>query len=240
VPVINENDTVATNEIRYGDNDRLAARVAAMASADLLILLSDIDGLYDAPPGAGTEASLVPIVPRITAAIEAMAGSAGSELSRGGMQTKIEAAKIVTTAGTRMVIASGKVEHPLRVIADGGRCTWFLTSDNPVTARKRWIAGSLEPKGTLTIDAGAVAALRAGRSLLPAGVQRVDGSFARGDAVILRDPEGGEVGRGLVAYDAEDAEKICGKSSGELSAILGFDGRAAMVHRDDLVLGQGL
>src|SRR6202041_3383677 len=164
VPVINENDTVATNEIRYGDNDRLAARVATMASADLLILLSDIDGLYDAPPGRNPNAKLVPIVESVTSEIEAMAGAAESELSRGGMYTKIEAAKIATTAGTHMLIASGKIEHPLQAIADGGPCTWFLTPANPVTARKRWIAGSLEPKGTLTIDAGAVSALRAGKS----------------------------------------------------------------------------
>ncbi|OIM91767.1 glutamate 5-kinase, partial [Bradyrhizobium elkanii] len=170
VPVINENDTVATTEIRYGDNDRLAARVATMASADLLILLSDIDGLYTAPPALDSDARLIPVVESITSEIEGMAGSAGSELSRGGMTTKIEAAKIATTAGTHMLIASGKIEHPLAAIADGGRCTWFLTPANPVTARKRWIAGSLEPKGTLTIDAGAVAALRAGKSLLPAGV----------------------------------------------------------------------
>src|SRR5205807_1787173 len=179
VPVINENDTVATNEIRYGDNDRLAARVATMASADLLILLSDIDGLYDAPPAHHPNAKLVPIVETVTSEIEAMAGAAGSELSRGGMRTKIEAAKIATTGGTHMLIASGKIEHPLQAISDGGRCTWFLTPANPVTARKRWIAGSLEPKGTLTIDAGAVSALRAGKSLLPAGVIRVDGPFAR-------------------------------------------------------------
>src|SRR3954464_14706977 len=153
VPVINENDTVATNEIRYGDNDRLAARVATMASADLLVLLSDVDGLYDAPPGEGRDAKLIPLVPRITAEIEAMAGASRSELSRGGMQTKIEAAKIATTAGTHLVIASGRVTHPLRAIAQGAPCTWFLTPANPVTSRKRWIAGSLEPKGTLTLDA---------------------------------------------------------------------------------------
>ena len=168
VPVINENDTVATTEIRYGDNDRLAARVATMVSADLLVLLSDVDGLYDAPPGTSSSAKHVPRVERITPAIEAMAGAAGSELSRGGMQTKIEAAKIVTGAGTHMIIASGRVDHPLRAIAQGARCTWFLAAGNPVTARKKWIAGSLEPKGTLTIDAGAVAALRRGKSLLPA------------------------------------------------------------------------
>ncbi|MEH6951593.1 glutamate 5-kinase [Nitrobacter sp. NHB1] len=237
VPVINENDTVATNEIRYGDNDRLAARVATMASADLLILLSDIDGLYDAPPHLDPDAKLVPVVKRVTADIEAMAGSAASELARGGMQTKIEAAKIATTAGTHMLIASGKIDHPLQAVMDGGRCTWFLTPANPVTARKRWIAGSLEPKGTLTIDAGAVAALRAGKSLLPAGVIRVDGQFARGDAVIVRGPNTHEIGRGLVAYDAEDAEKIKGRSSSDAAQILGISGRAEMIHRDDLVVG---
>jgi glutamate 5-kinase len=238
VPVINENDTVATNEIRYGDNDRLAARVATMASADLLVLLSDIDGLYDAPPNENNNAQLIALVERITPEIEAMAGAAGSELSRGGMQTKIEAAKIATTGGTHMVIASGRVDHPLRAIIEGTRCTWFLTPANPVTSRKRWIAGSLEPKGTLTIDAGAVAALRRGKSLLPAGVIRIDGEFARGDAVIVRGPDGHEVGRGLIAYDAADAEKIRGKSSSDILLILGVEGRAAMIHRDDLVLGR--
>jgi glutamate 5-kinase len=237
VPVINENDTVATNEIRYGDNDRLAARVATMASADLLVLLSDVDGLYDAPPAGNKEAKLVPLVERITPAIEAMAGTAGSQLARGGMQTKIEAGKIATHGGTHMVIASGRVAHPLAAIAHGGRCTWFLTAANPVTARKKWIAGTLEPKGSLTIDAGAVAALRSGKSLLPAGVVRVDGSFARGDAVVIRGPDGAEVGRGLVAYDADDAAKIRGQASGDIISILGFGGRAAMVHRDDLVMG---
>ena len=237
VPVINENDTVATNEIRYGDNDRLAARVATMASADLLILLSDIDGLYDAPPAQNPDAKLIPVVETVSSEIEAMAGAAGSDLSRGGMRTKIEAARIATTGGTHMLIASGKIEHPLRAIAEGGRCTWFLTPANPVTARKRWIAGSLEPKGTLTIDAGAVRALRAGRSLLPAGVIRVDGQFARGDAVVVRGPDTDEIGRGLVAYDAEDAEKIRGRSSPEVMMILGISGRSEMIHRDDLVLG---
>lgn len=237
VPVINENDTVATNEIRYGDNDRLAARVATMTSADLLVLLSDIDGLYTAPPGANPNAKLIPVVERVTVDIEAMAGAAESELSRGGMRTKIEAAKIATSSGTHMLIASGKVEHPLKTIADGGRCTWFLTPANPVTARKRWIAGSLEPKGTLFIDAGAVKALRAGKSLLPAGVARVEGQFARGDAVVVRGPDGHEIGRGLVAYDADNAEKIKGHSSSDAATILGITGRAEMIHRDDLVVG---
>ena len=238
VPVINENDTVATNEIRYGDNDRLAARVATMMSADLLVLLSDVDGLYDAPPGTGADARHVSRVERITPEIEAMAGAAGSGLSRGGMQTKIEAGKIATAAGTHMVIASGRLDHPLRAIENDVRCTWFLTVGNPVTARKKWIAGSLEPKGTLVIDAGAVAALRRGNSLLPVGVVRIEGGFARGDAVIIRGQDGIEIGRGLCAYDAEDAQKIRGRSSGDIDALLGFSGRAEMVHRDDLVLGR--
>ena len=236
VPVINENDTVATTEIRYGDNDRLAARVATMMSADLLVLLSDIDGLYDAPPATVASARHIPLVERITPEIEAMAGAAGSDLSRGGMQTKIEAGKIATGAGTHMVIASGLVEHPLAAIAKGGRCTWFLTGANPVTARKKWIAGSLEPKGTFGIDAGAVAALRRGNSLLPVGVVKVEGEFARGDAVVIRGPDGAEIGRGLSAFDAEDAQKIRGRSSADIDAILGFSGRAEMIHRDDLVV----
>jgi glutamate 5-kinase len=238
VPVINENDTVATTEIRYGDNDRLAARVASMASADLLVLLSDVDGLYDAPPVGNPRARLIPLVARITPALEAVAGAAGSELSRGGMQTKLEAGKIATTAGAHMVIASGRVKNPLGAIAGGGPCTWFLTPANPVTARKKWIAGSLEPKGTVTIDAGAVAALWRGKSLLPAGVIRIEGTFGRGDVVVVRGPDGAEVGRGLSAYDAEEAGKIMGKSSGDILLVLGFAGRAAMIHRDDLVLGQ--
>ena len=237
VPVINENDTVATSEIRYGDNDRLAARVASMVSADLLVLLSDVDGLYDAPPEGNAAARHISCVARITPEIEAMAGAASSELSRGGMQTKIEAARIATSSGTHMVIASGRVQHPLQAIAGGARCTWFLTNANPVTARKKWIAGALEPKGTLTIDAGAVAALRRGKSLLPAGVIRIDGAFARGDAVIIRGPDGAEIGRGLCAYDGEDAQKIKGRASTEIASVLGFGGRAEMIHRDDLVIG---
>ena len=236
VPVINENDTVATTEIRYGDNDRLAARVATMMSADLLVLLSDVDGLYDKPPGEDGGAKLVPVVSRITPDIEAMAGTSGSELARGGMLTKIEAGKIATTAGTHMVITSGRVQHPLRTIGSA-RCTWFLTPANPVTARKKWIAGSLEPRGALIIDAGAVKALRGGKSLLPAGVIKVEGAFGRGDAVVVRGPDGHEVGRGLVAYDADDAEKIKGRSSADVLLILGYTGRTEMIHRDDLVLG---
>ena len=238
VPVINENDTVATSEIRYGDNDRLAARVATMVSADLLVLLSDVDGLYDAPPGTAKTAKHIPRVDRITLEVEAMAGAAGSELSRGGMQTKLEAAKIATGAGTYMVIASGRVEHPLRAIGQGARCTWFSAVENPVTARKKWIAGSLEPRGTLTIDAGAVVALRRGNSLLPVGVVKVEGDFARGDAVIIRGPDGAEIGRGLCAYDVEVAQKIVGRASADIASIIGFSGRAEIVHRDNLVIGR--
>jgi glutamate 5-kinase len=236
VPVINENDTVATSEIRYGDNDRLAARVATMMSADLLVLLSDIDGLYDKPPSQAG-AARVPVVARITPEIEAMAGASESETARGGMHTKIEAGKIATTAGTHMIIASGHVPHPLQAIAQGAACTWFLTPANPVTARKKWIAGSLEPRGALIIDAGAVRALRSGKSLLPAGVTKVEGAFGRGDAVIVRGPDGAEVGRGLIAFDADDADRIKGRSSADIPAIVGFSGRAEMIHRDDLVLG---
>ena len=238
VPVINENDTVATSEIRYGDNDRLAARVATMMSADLLVLLSDVDGLYDKPPGE-KGARHVPLVARITPEIEAMAGASASETARGGMVTKIEAGKIATTAGTAMVIASGRVDHPLKAIADGAPCTWFLTPANPVTARKKWIAGSLEPRGALTVDAGAVRALRSGKSLLPAGVIKVEGGFGRGDAVVVRGPDGHELGRGLIAYDAGDADKIKGRSSADVLRILGYEGRTEMIHRDDLVLGGG-
>jgi glutamate 5-kinase len=236
VPVINENDTVATSEIRYGDNDRLAARVATMAGSDLLVLLSDVDGLYTAPPAENSDAKLIPLVERITPDIEGMAGGAGSQLSRGGMRTKIEAAKIATQGGTRMVIASGLIDHPLKAIAQGGRCTWFATPSNPARARKTWIAGALETKGNVTIDAGAVAALKRGKSLLPAGIQRIEGAFSRGDAIAVRGPDGAEIARGLSAYDAEDAAKIAGRSSADILSILGFGGRTEMIHRDDLVL----
>ena len=236
-PVINENDTVATSEIRYGDNDRLAARVAAMASADCLVLLSDVDGLYTAPPAEDPHAKLIPLVPRVNAEIEAMAGGAASEFSRGGMRTKIEAAKIATTAGVHMAIADGRVDHPLRRIEESGRCTWFLTPSNPVTSRKKWIAGSLEPKGVVRIDEGAAKALIGGASLLPAGVTGIEGGFSRGDCVLIRNAAGGEIGRGLIAYDAGEAAQIMGRSSRDIEKILGYSGRAAMIHRDDMALG---
>jgi glutamate 5-kinase len=238
VPVINENDTVATNEIRYGDNDRLAARVATMVSADLLILLSDVEGLYTAPPSEDPQAMLIPVVPRISALIEAMAGAAGSELARGGMRTKIEAAKIATTGGAHMIIADGRAKHPVARVAEGGRCTWFLTPSNPVKARKKWIAGSLKPRGTVHIDSGAAQALFGGKSLLPAGVTRVEGQFARGDCVIIRDAAGAEIGRGLIAYDTTVASRLLGKNSRDILTVLGIPGRTEMIHRDDMALGQ--
>jgi glutamate 5-kinase len=236
VPIINENDTVATTEIRYGDNDRLAARVAAMMSADLLILLSDVAGLYDSPPDRNAHAQLLPLVERITPEIEAMAGGAGSDLSRGGMRTKIEAARIATSAGAHMVIADGRVINPVARIASGQECTWFLTPSNPLAARKIWIGGSLELKGAVFVDAGAAAALARGKSLLPAGVTRVEGVFARGDCVAIRDERGAEIGRGLIAYDALHAERIRGRNSRDIAHILGTAGRAEMIHRDDMAL----
>lgn len=236
IPVVNENDTVATNEIRYGDNDRLAARVASMIGADALVLLSDIDGLYTAPPAQDPSAEHLPVVERITPKVEAMAGGEGSDLSRGGMKTKVDAAKMATGAGAAMVIASGKDLHPLNAIDEGARCTWFAPDGNPATARKRWIAGSLNPHGALEIDAGAVRALEAGKSLLPAGIRTVTGPFERGDAVRITTPDGQEVARGLVAYDSADAQKIAGRKSSEIEAILGYAGRNAMVHRDDMAL----
>jgi glutamate 5-kinase len=236
VPVINENDTVATSEIRYGDNDRLAARVATMASADLLILLSDVAGLYDAPPSEHADATLLAVVERLTPDIEAMAGEAASELSRGGMRTKIEAARIATSAGTHMIIADGRVMHPIARVAAGGRCTWFLTPSNPVAARKIWIGGSLELKGAVYVDEGAAAALSRGKSLLPAGVIRVEGSFSRGDCVAICDEHGAEIGRGLIAFDALHAEKIRGRNSRDIAHLLGTPGRAEMIHRDDMTL----
>jgi glutamate 5-kinase len=239
VPVVNENDTVATTEIRYGDNDRLAARVATMIGADLLVLFSDIDGLYTAPPASDPAARHIPVVERITPAIEAMAGAAASEFSRGGMRTKIEAGQIAAAGGTHMLIADGRAKNPLKAVADGARCTWFLTPSNPVTARKTWIAGALEPRGVLHVDAGAARALLAGASLLPVGVRRIEGHFARGDAVVVRGPEAKVLGRGLVAYDADEAQRIIGRSSREIEALLGYPGRAEMIHRDDLVLAHG-
>jgi glutamate 5-kinase len=236
IPVVNENDTVATTEIRYGDNDRLSARVASMVSADCLVLLSDVDGLYTAPPGSDTAAERLDVVTAITPAIEAMAGDVGTELSKGGMKTKIEAAKVALGGGTHMVIASGKVLTPLRAIGDGAPCTWFVAPSDPLTARKRWIAGQLEPKGNVFVDAGAEKALAAGKSLLPAGVARVEGRFDRGDAVVIRAADGRELGRGLIAYARGDAERIIGKKSSEIATILGISRCDELIHRDDMAL----
>jgi glutamate 5-kinase len=236
VPVINENDTVATTEIRYGDNDRLAARVATMMGADLLVLLSDIDGLYTAPPAHDPSAKFIPVVERITPEIEAMAGAAASELSRGGMRTKLDAGKIATAAGTAMIITSGTRLSPLMAIERGERATFFRPSANPVKGYKSWIAGQLEPAGRLTVDAGAVGALLSGKSLLPAGVKLVSGNFSRGDTVAILTPEGREMARGLVAYDAADAVRIAGLKTAEIEAVLGSEARSAMIHRDDLVV----
>ena len=238
IPVVNENDTVATAEIRYGDNDRLSARVASMMSADVLVLLSDIDGLYTAPPAKDPTAEHIAEVRAITPEVEAMAGDPGSELSKGGMRTKIEAAKIALGGGTAMVITTGETMHPLKALGAGARCTWFLPPSDPVAARKRWISGQLEPAGVVVIDAGAEKALTAGKSLLPAGVTRLEGTFDRGDAVVIRAADGRELGRGLVAYARADAERIIGRKSGEIERILGHAGRAELVHRDDMALAK--
>ncbi len=236
VPVINENDTVATDEIRFGDNDRLAARVAQMVSADALVLLSDIDGLYTADPRHAADAELVPEVTEITPAIEAMAGTAVRGNASGGMVTKLIAARIAMAAGCRMVIADGKPVHGLAAIADGARCTWFLPTAEPRTARKRWIASTVMAAGAIVVDDGAVAALGTGKSLLPAGVTEVEGAFERGDAIEIRTGEGRLIGRGLSAYSADDARLIAGHKTREIEQLLGYRGRDEMVHRDDLVL----
>jgi glutamate 5-kinase len=236
IPVINENDTVATAEIRYGDNDRLAARVAQMISADCLILLSDVDGLYTADPTRDPNARFIPEVRVITPEIERMAGGSSSAVGTGGMTTKVVAAKIAVGAGCHMCVALGRELHPVQRIAEGTRCTWFYPSASPGTMRKQWIAGTLQPLGELYVDDGAIAALRRGKSLLPAGVTRVAGSFQRGDALIVRDSEGKEIARGLVAYSSGDAERLRGRKSTEIDALLGFHGRAEIIHRDDLVL----
>lgn len=236
IPVINENDTVATAEIRYGDNDRLGARVAQMISADCLVLLSDVDGLYTADPTRDPTARFIPEVHKITPEIERMGGGAASAVGSGGMATKIAAAKIAVTAGCHMCVAAGRELHPLRRIEEGARCSWFYPAATPATVRKQWIAGTLKPAGEIQVDAGAVVALRSGKSLLPAGVTRVSGTFERGDALIVRDAEGLEIARGLSAYSSADAQRLKGRKSGEIEALLGFRGRDEIIHRDDLVL----
>lgn len=238
LPVINENDTVATAEIRYGDNDRLAARVAQMAGADCLILLSDVDGLYTTDPNRDPTAKFIDEVRQITPEIEAMGGRSASEVGSGGMATKLLAARIAVAAGCHMCIAAGHPRHPVRRLEEGARCTWFLPAATPATARKQWIAGTLRPAGALTIDHGALRALLAGRSLLPAGVTGARGQFERGDTVSVLTPEGAEVARGIIAYSDGDAAKIIGCQSAQIPDILGFRGRDELIHRDDLVLLQ--
>ena len=236
VPVINENDSVATAEIRFGDNDRLAARVAEMVQADQLILLSDIDGLYTADPKTDPLAAHIAVVAAITPEIEAMGGEPPPGYSSGGMRTKLVAARIATGAGCAMAIAVGGVARPLQALIDGGRCTWFLPAAEGRSARQNWILGTLQPQGRMSVDAGAARALVAGKSLLPAGVRGLDGAFARGDAVEVCGPDGGRLARGLSAYGSEDAARIIGHRSAEIEAILGWRGRDELIHRDDLVL----
>jgi glutamate 5-kinase len=236
VPVINENDTVATAEIRFGDNDRLGARVASMMGCDLLVLLSDVDGLYTADPRGDANARHIPEVAAITPEIEAMATGPVSGLGRGGMASKLIAARIATAAGADVIITKGDSIHPLGKIRDGSRHTVFRATTTPAAARKRWIAGVLKPEGVLVIDEGAVKALGDGKSLLPAGIRQVDGRFERGDAVLVKDRQGREIARGLAAYNASDAERIAGKRTVEIEAILGYRGRDEMIHRDDLAL----
>ena len=238
IPLINENDTVATDEIRFGDNDRLAARVAAMMSADMLILLSDIDGLYTADPSEDNSAQLVPEITEITPGVEAMAGQAIALDSSGGMPTKLTAAKQCLSAGCHMVICEGRGAAPLSALEQGGRCSWFIASGNPQTARKRWIAGTLQPVGTIIIDSGAETALGKGKSLLPAGIIDIEGEFERGDALAVKSINGQEIARGLCAYSSADARRIMGYKTDEIEGLLGYRGRDEMIHRDDLVITQ--
>ena len=237
VPVINENDTVATAELRFGDNDRLAARVAQMASADTLVLLTDVDGLYTADPRVDPKAAHVPAVAALTPEIEAMAGEARPGVSTGGMVSKLAAARIAMAAGCRMAITNGRGLNPLAALADGARATWFEPSAEPLTARKRWIAAHVAVTGYVVVDAGAAKALATGKSLLPAGIKEVVGAFERGDLVAVRGPDGTEIARGLVNYAADEALKIAGRNSGEFEPLLGYRGREELIHRDDLVVG---
>jgi glutamate 5-kinase len=236
VPVINENDTVATEEIRYGDNDRLAARVAQLVMADGLVLLSDVDGLYTGDPGKDPGAEHIAEVRRISDDVLAMAGETRSDVGSGGMATKVQAARIATHAGCSTIIASGKVDHPLATLAAGGACTVFRAAGTPAAARKQWLAGFLEVRGELQLDEGAVRALREGRSLLPVGIAEVVGAFRRGDVVTLVDTSGTELGRGLAEYSDNEARQLAGCQSEQIEERLGYRGSSVMVHRDDLVL----
>jgi glutamate 5-kinase len=236
VPVINENDTVATEEIRNGDNDRLAARVAQLVMADALVLLSDVDGLYTADPASDGGADHIAEVRAITEEILGMAGETRSDIGSGGMATKVQAARIATHAGCATVIASGVVERPLTVLSGGGRCTLFRAPATPAAARKQWLAGVLEVRGELRLDDGAVNALRGGNSLLPVGVVEAVGNFRRGDVVTLVDAAGNELGRGLAEYSYEEAVQLAGRRSENIEEVLGYRGRSVMVHRDELVI----
>ena len=235
VPIVNENDTVATDEIRFGDNDRLAAQIAATIGADQLVLLSDVDGFYSANPTEKPTAVRYDLIERITPDIEAMAGDAGSGLSKGGMKTKIMAAKTATAAGCAMVICEGSADRPLKALEDGAPSTWFTATLDPQAARKRWIA-AMKPCGNVTLDAGATLALGKGKSLLPAGITSVSGSFGRGDPVALNDPSGHQLGIGLSRYTADETQIIKGHQSREIENLLGYSGRAALIHRDDMAL----
>lgn len=235
VPIVNENDTVATDEIRYGDNDRLAAQVASMVGADVLVLLSDVDGLYTADPRSDRAAKFLAHVDAITPEIEAMAGEAGTEGASGGMKTKVMAAKVAMHAGCAMAITKGEVSRPIKALLDGGTVTWFAAAALPGVARKRWISG-MKTKGRIILDAGAVAALGRGKSLLPAGVKNVEGDFGRGEAIEIVGPDGVSVAKALAGYDAKEARLIMGCQSNEIEARLGHTGRAAMVHRDDMAM----
>jgi glutamate 5-kinase len=239
VPVINENDTVATNEIRYGDNDRLGARVAEMVSADCLTLLSDVDGLYDADPTDNPSARLIPEVREITPEIESLAGATNTAYGSGGMRTKIMAARIAVAAGCATLIANGRRLRPIQAVEEGGPATWFIPRKSPLAARKQWIGGSLKSRGRLVIDNGAGKALAKGSSLLPVGVVAVEGDFERGDAITVVDDRGHEIARGLAAYSSSDARKISGRRSDEIEGLLGYTGRDVIIHRDDLVLLDG-
>ena len=236
VPVINENDTVATEEIRYGDNDRLAARVAQLVMADALVLLSDVDGFYTADPAADPRAEYIPLVTAITDDVQQMAGETRSDFGSGGMATKVQAARIATHAGCATIITSGAVQRPLSQLAAGGRCTLFRAPGTPAAARKQWLAGVLEVRGELRLDDGASQALRNGKSLLPVGVVEVLGNFRRGDVVTLVDSHGRELGRGLAEYSFDEASQLAGCQSESIEAVIGYRGRAVMVHRDELVI----
>lgn len=235
VPIVNENDTVATDEIRFGDNDRLAAQIAVTVGADHLVLLSDVDGFYSGNPKADSTARRFDLIETITPEIEAMAGDAGSGLSKGGMKTKLMAAKTATGAGCAMAITEGSVLRPLQALQEGAAATWFAAKGDPKTARKHWIA-AMKTKGEITVDAGAAKALAGGKSLLPAGVTAVAGRFGRGDPVAILDPQGARLGQGLARYTGDEARTIAGRRSGDIEALLGYPGRAALIHRDDMVL----